>query len=112
MDSALGSFVMRLSELHDAKVRTLDGDLLGRVHDVHCDGGRLIAIMCGPGSFIERLTARKKGRRIPWEYVKKVEPGRITVAPDPPQRNSPANKASVSRNRRGTPRPTARRSKR
>ena len=56
---------MRLSDLHDAKVRTLDGDVLGRVHEVHCDGGRITALMCGPGSFIERLTARKKGRRIP-----------------------------------------------
>ena len=101
---------MRLSDLHDAKVRTLDGDVLGWVHEVHCDGGRIIALMCGPGSFIERLTARKKGRRIPWEYVKRVEPGRVTVAPDPPQRNT--KKSSGSRTRRRTPRTSARRSKR
>lgn len=101
---------MRLSELHDAKVRTLDGEVLGRVHEVHCDGGRVIAIMCGPGSFIERLTARKQGRRIPWEYVTKVEPGRITVTDDPPQRNSP--KTSASRSRKGTRRPSGQRSKR
>ena len=101
---------MRLSDLLDAKVRTLDGDVLGRVHEVHCDGGRIIALMCGPGSFIERLTARKKGRRIPWEYVKRVEPGRVTVAPDPPQRNTKA--ASGSRTRQRTPRTSARRSKR
>ena len=28
---------MRLSELRDKKVRTLDGETLGRVHEVHCD---------------------------------------------------------------------------
>ena len=48
---------MRLSDLTDAKVRTLDGDVLGRVHEVHCDGGRIVALTCGPGSFIENLTA-------------------------------------------------------
>jgi sporulation protein YlmC with PRC-barrel domain len=101
--------VIRLSDFRDAEVRSLDGEKLGRVHEIHCDRGRVIAIMCGPGSFIERLTARKKGRRIPWEYVKKVEPGRITVAPDPPQRKA---KSSGSRSRRRTPQASARRSRR
>lgn len=100
---------MRLSDLRDAKIRTLDGETLGRLHEVHCDGGRVIAIMCGPGSFIERWTARKHGRRIPWEYVKRIERGLVTVAPDPPQREAGS---SASRTRRGTRRPTARRSKR
>jgi sporulation protein YlmC with PRC-barrel domain len=44
--------LIRLSDLRDAKVRTLDGETLGRVHEVHCDNGRVIALMCGPGSFI------------------------------------------------------------
>ena len=101
---------MRLSDFNNAEVRTLDGDVLGRVHEIHCDGGRVIALMCGPGSFIERLTARKKGRRIPWEYVKRVEHGRITVAPDPPQRNTKG--PSGSRTQRRTPRTNARRSTR
>jgi sporulation protein YlmC with PRC-barrel domain len=100
---------MRLSELRDAKIRTLDGETLGRLHEVHCDGGRVIAIMCGPGSFIERLTARKQGRRIPWEYVKRIERKQVIVAPDPPQRST---KPSASRSRQGTRRPSARRSKR
>lgn len=103
--------MIRLSALRDAKVCTLDGDTLGRVHEVHCDGGRIVALMCGPGSFIERLTARKKGRRIPWEYVRKVERGRVTVTPDPPQRNS-SGRTSGPRTRRRTPQASARRSKR
>ncbi len=60
---------MRLSDLQDKKVRGLDGETLGRVHEVHCDKGIVTAIMCGPGSFIGRLTAKKKGRGIPWECV-------------------------------------------
>lgn len=98
---------MRLSEFRNARVCTLDGDKLGHVHEVHCDGGRVVALMCGPGSFLERLTAQERGRRIPWEYVRKVEPGRITVAPDPPQRSS-----SGSRTRQGTRRASGPRSKR
>jgi sporulation protein YlmC with PRC-barrel domain len=100
---------MRLSGFRDAKVCTLDGDALGHVHEVHCDGGRIVALMCGPGSFIERLTARKKGRRIPWEYVVKAEPGRITVTSDPPQRNSPKT-TNGPRTRRRTPQASGRRS--
>jgi len=98
---------MRLSELRNARVRTLDGDTLGHVHEVHCDGGRIVALMCGPGSFIERLTARTKGRRIPWEEVCKVEPGQVTIAPDVAKR-----KPSGPRTRRRTQQPSARRSKR
>ena len=55
---------MRLSELRDKKVRTLDGKSFGRVHEVHCDDGKVVALMCGPGSFIERWTARSRGRRV------------------------------------------------
>ncbi len=57
---------MRLSDLRDAKVKTFDGETLGRVHDVHIEGGRIVALACGAGGFIERLTAKTEGRRIPW----------------------------------------------
>jgi sporulation protein YlmC with PRC-barrel domain len=79
---------MRLTDLQDKKVVTLDGERFGRVHEVHCDGGRVTALMTGPGSFIERLTARRKGRRIPWDYVVRVEAKQVVVCPDPPQRKS------------------------
>jgi sporulation protein YlmC with PRC-barrel domain len=99
--------VIRLSELRDKKIRSLDGETLGRVHEVHCEKGRVTALMCGPGSFIESLTARKEGRRIPWEFVKRIEADAVIVASDPPQK-----KPSASRSRQGTRRPSARRSKR
>ena len=101
---------MRLSDLQDKKVRGLDGETLGRVHEVHCEKGVVTAIMCGPGSFIERLTAKKKGRRIPWECVRKVTDREVVVTPDPPQRKTKG--ASGSRTRQRTPRPSGRRSKR
>ena len=98
---------MLLSELRGKKVRSLDGETLGRVHEVHCEGGRVTAFMCGPGSFIERWTARRQGRRIPWEFVRRIDPDAVVVSPDPPQK-----KVSASRSRQGTRRPTAPRSKR
>lgn len=106
---------MRLTDLRDKTVVTLDGERLGRVHEVHCDGGRVTALMTGPGSFIERLTARKKGRRIPWDCVVRIEARQVVVTPDPPPRKSTAKSSkttSASRTRQGTRRPTARRSKR
>ena len=98
---------MRLSDLRDVIVCTTNGRALGRVHEVHCDEGRVIAIMCGPLSFIERLTARESGRRIPWENVKKLEDGRIIVDLDPP-----TLKASGSRSPKRTRRASGRRSRR
>jgi sporulation protein YlmC with PRC-barrel domain len=98
---------MRLSDLRDRKVRSLDGETLGRVHEVHVEGGTVTAIMCGPGSFIERWTGRNAGRRIPWECVKRIDADALVVTTDPPQR-----KPRVSRTRQGTRRPTGRQSRR
>lgn len=79
---------MRLTDLRGKDVRTLHGERLGRVHEVHCEKGIVTALMVGPGSFIEQLTAKKKGRRVPWDCVRKVEQKRIVVTPNPPQRKS------------------------
>jgi sporulation protein YlmC with PRC-barrel domain len=100
---------MRLSDLRDKEVRTLDGESLGRVHEVHCDEGRVTALMIGAGSLIERLSAKRAGRRIPWECVRKVSDREIVVTPDPPRR---IVNPSGSRSRRRTPRASGRRSRR
>ena len=92
----------RLSDLRDKKIRSLDGEALGRVHVVHLDNGKVVAIMCGPGSFIERWTARKKGKRIPWDLVKRIEADAVVIGPEP----------SASRSRQGTRRASGRPSKR
>lgn len=96
---------MRLSDLRDARVLTLDGETLGRVHEVHAEGGRIVALTCGPGSFIEQLTAKKHGRRIPWECVRRVQRKEVVVTPDPPR------KVGGSRTRQGTRRANGRPSK-
>ena len=99
---------MRLSDLRDKKVKTLDGKTLGRVHEIHCDKGRIAALMCGPGSFVERLTGKTEGRKIPWECVTRVDANAIVVVTDPPQRK----RSSGSRTPRRTRQPSARQSKR
>lgn len=74
---------MRLSDLRDAKLRRLDGKLLGKVHEVHCDDGRITALSYGPASFLERLTANSRGKRIAWGCVRRVERDQIIVASGP-----------------------------
>jgi sporulation protein YlmC with PRC-barrel domain len=101
---------MRLSDLRDKEVRTLDGEKLGRVHEVHCERDRIIALMCGGGGFLERWTGKRGGRRVPWEWVRKIADEEIVVAPAAPGDKS--RKPSGSRTRQRTPRPSARRSKR
>jgi sporulation protein YlmC with PRC-barrel domain len=100
---------MRLSDLWRAKVRTLDGDSRGRVHDVHCDGGRVTAIVCGAASIVGRLTAREHGRRVPWDEVVRVERKSIVVTGGAPRDKA---KLGASRSRQGTRRPSAPRSRR
>jgi sporulation protein YlmC with PRC-barrel domain len=100
---------MRLSDLRDKKVCTLDGETLGRVHDVHCEKGSIVALMVGAASFIERFTAKQHGRRVPWECVLKVEEQAVVVTPDPPQRKATRGAA---RSRQGTRRPSVPRSTR
>ena len=109
MDSTLGRNVMRLTDLRDKKVKSLDGETLGRVHDVHCEKGRVVALMCGAASLIERWTAKRKGRRIPWECVVKVDLRHIVISPEPPKRKP---RSGAARSRQGTRRPSAPRSKR
>jgi sporulation protein YlmC with PRC-barrel domain len=71
---------MRLSDLRGKRVRSIDGESLGRVHEVHCDGGRVVALMCGPASLVERWTAKSGGRRVPWNEVVRMERGTVVVA--------------------------------
>jgi sporulation protein YlmC with PRC-barrel domain len=76
---------MRLSDLRDKTIRTADGQRVGRVHEVHCDGGKITALKCGPGGLIERLTDKSHGRRIPWEAVRSIG-AKAIVIDDPRER--------------------------
>jgi sporulation protein YlmC with PRC-barrel domain len=70
---------MRLGELYDAKVCTAAGKRLGRVHEVIVEGGQVTQLGVGAANILERLSARRHGRHIAWEKVKKIERGTIIV---------------------------------
>jgi len=97
---------MRLSDLRDAKVKNVEGETIGRIHEVHAEGGKIVAVSCGSASLIERLTARSRGKRIPWERVVKITASGVVVAPDAKTKNS------SSRTRKGIRRPSGRPSNR
>jgi sporulation protein YlmC with PRC-barrel domain len=86
MDPTWRHPVIRLTDLRGKEVRTLDGERLGRVHEVHCERGMVTALMVGAASFIERMTAQRKGRRVPWDCVRKMDSNGIVVTPEPPRR--------------------------
>ena len=71
---------MRLSDLQDKRVRDASGKGLGRVHEVHVDGGRIVALVIGPGGLIERMTARSAGRKVSWEAVSRVSHSEIVLS--------------------------------
>jgi sporulation protein YlmC with PRC-barrel domain len=100
---------MRLSDLRNCKLKTLDGKTLGRVHEVHSKGGRIVALTCGAGSWFESLTAKSGGRRIAWERVVRIADGEIVVGPDKPERKP---RPRAARSRQGIRRSSARPSKR
>jgi sporulation protein YlmC with PRC-barrel domain len=71
--------VMRLGELYDAKVRSAAGKRLGRVHEIIVEDGQVTKLGVGAANILERLFARRHGRHIAWEKVKKIEGGTIVV---------------------------------
>jgi sporulation protein YlmC with PRC-barrel domain len=98
---------MRLTDLRGARVKSVDGQTLGRVHEVQAEGGKIVALRCGAASLLERMTSRSHGRRIPWESVRTIARGEIVVTSEASEK-----KPSGPRSPQGTRRPSAPRSKR
>jgi len=71
---------MRLSDLRGKAIRSRDGKSLGRVHEVHCDHGQVVALMCGTASLVERWTGKARGRRVPWEHVVRIDRDSLIVS--------------------------------
>jgi sporulation protein YlmC with PRC-barrel domain len=70
---------MLLSDLYGASVRSRDGRSQGRVREIVCDGGEVTHLGIGIASWIERLTGRRRGRRIPWSAVAAVKARVVTI---------------------------------
>jgi sporulation protein YlmC with PRC-barrel domain len=72
--------MIRLSDLRRKRVRRENGEVLGRVHEVHIEESRVTALICGAAAFFQRLTATRYGHRVPWEQVIKVTAKEIVIA--------------------------------
>jgi len=70
---------MRLAELYGARVRTRDGESVGRVREVLCKDGKVSWLGVGAGTLLQRLTGGRHGRRIAWDKVVEIGPGEVTV---------------------------------
>lgn len=71
--------MIRLADLSGKRVVDGDGARIGMVHEVRAKDGEIVALDCGPGSFIERMTGKVKGRRVAWERVRAVTKKQIVV---------------------------------
>jgi sporulation protein YlmC with PRC-barrel domain len=70
---------MKLAELCGKPVVGKNGTKFGVVHEVRAKGGKVEALDCGPGSFLERMTGRTQGRQISWQEVLAVTQAQILV---------------------------------
>jgi sporulation protein YlmC with PRC-barrel domain len=71
--------VIRLSDFDDRIIRTVDGEPLGRVHDVIIEGGQVRSLEYGLRGFIERLRGHGHSNRIAWSDVVDVRNDAIIV---------------------------------
>jgi sporulation protein YlmC with PRC-barrel domain len=70
---------MRASDLQGKPVRDEDGRRLGRVDELHIRDGVVTTFVCGPLGLLQRFTATRAGRRVPWSDVTAVTPDAIIV---------------------------------
>lgn len=70
---------MRLTELIGAEACDAAGKRIGMVYEVHAKGGAVDALGIGTRTLVARLFGHRRGRRIPWARVSRIEKGRIVV---------------------------------
>jgi sporulation protein YlmC with PRC-barrel domain len=69
---------IRFADLYGARVRDRGGARLGRLRELYCRDGEVVAIGVGFRTLAERLIG-KGGRRIPWSRVAAIRAGEIIV---------------------------------
>jgi sporulation protein YlmC with PRC-barrel domain len=70
---------MRATDLQGKPVVTEAGERLGHVGEIHLKGGEVAYLTCGKGGFLQRFMASRRGRRVQWSAVRRVEAERIVV---------------------------------
>jgi sporulation protein YlmC with PRC-barrel domain len=64
---------MKLSALINLPVRDANGQVLGRLHEIHAVDGKVTELVYGPAGLFERLTGRAQPKTIPWSRVGRVD---------------------------------------
>jgi len=77
---------MHASEFQKKIVRDEDGRCLGRLDELHIRDGVVTTLVVGPLGLLQRFTASRAGRRIPWRRVIAIEADAIVVRPPPGRR--------------------------
>jgi sporulation protein YlmC with PRC-barrel domain len=70
---------MLTGELYGAEVIGREGVRLGRVMEIYVEGGQVQAIGIGARTLLERLGGGRKGHRIRWDQVQKLQGGKLFV---------------------------------
>lgn len=70
---------MRLMSLVGKEACDAAGRRLGVVHEVYAKDGEVEALGIGMHTLVERLFGRRRGQRIPWARVSRIEKRRIVV---------------------------------
>ena len=72
--------MIRASELQGKRVRSENGEVLGRVYEIRLRHSRVAALICGARGFFQRLAGTVSGHRIAWEQVRKITSSEIVIA--------------------------------
>ena len=76
------------SDLYGAKVRDPDGRIIGRVHEIHIRDGDVRSLTVGAKGLLQRFTASRMGKRIPWDAVSSIDGGVVVLSRVPKSRRS------------------------
>ena len=71
---------MRGCDLQGKMVCDETGRKLGRLQELHIREGVVTTLVCGPMGLLQRFSSARKGRRIPWRAVQRIEARQIVVA--------------------------------
>jgi sporulation protein YlmC with PRC-barrel domain len=89
---------MLLSELIGKQLRDEDGRALGRVVEVRTKESRVEALICGPWGLLQRLASFRKGSRVAWSQVRRIEGDTIICVPTrSPRTDSRAARSPIPR---------------
>jgi sporulation protein YlmC with PRC-barrel domain len=72
--------MIRAADLQGKKVRSEDGQRLGRVDEIHVKDGAVTMLVCGGRGFLQRFRASRGGVRVRWEDVRRLTGKEIVVA--------------------------------